>query len=53
MGLVELVELFDSYLAALGDADDGRRAHLVAARAAAERGVKLSNDLMQSLRAAD
>lgn len=45
----ELVDLFDRHLASVGDDYEGR-AHLVEARAAAERGLKLSLSLLDMLK---
>jgi len=49
----ELVALFDRHLDALSDGDSRARKHISQARAAAERGLKLSDDLIALMRTAN
>ena len=46
----QLIAVFDRRLASLSDADGGARSHILEAKAAAERGCKLSDKLMELLR---
>ena len=46
----ELVALFDRHLEALADGDSRARKHISEARAAAERGLALSHDLIALMR---
>jgi len=47
----DLVVIFDRQLGRLTDADREARSHMVRAKAAAERGLRLSQDLIEALRA--
>ena len=47
-----LIEIFDSHLAALADGDVQARIHIAEARAAAERGLRLSKELIALMRMA-
>jgi hypothetical protein len=47
---IELIALFDRRLASLPDAEDHERSHLTKAKAVAERGLKLSQELIERLR---
>jgi hypothetical protein len=49
----ELVAMLDRQLASLADADALARSHVVEARAAAERGLKLSKQLVGLLAASE
>jgi hypothetical protein len=49
----ELVGLFKWYLDALGEGDDEQRVHIADAKIAAERGFKLSSDLVALMKACD
>ena len=49
----ELVALFDRHLDALADGDSEARKHISEARAAAERGLKLSHELIALMRTAN
>jgi hypothetical protein len=46
----QLIAIFDWRLASLSDADGEVRSHILEAKAAAERGCKLSDKLMKLLR---
>ena len=46
----ELIQVFDQQLARLSDASKRERAHIADARAAAERGLRLSQQLSNMLR---
>ena len=45
----DLVAAFDQQLSALTDADSLARSHVLKGKAAAERGVKLSRNLIESI----
>lgn len=49
----ELVALFDRHFDAFADGDSRARKHISEARAAAERGLKLSHELIALIRTAD
>ena len=46
----ELIAIFDRRLASLADADNVERSCILEARAVAERGLKLSQELIERLR---
>jgi len=49
----ELVSLLDQQLANLSEGEGRARSHILEARAAAERGLKLSKQLIELLRTSD
>jgi hypothetical protein len=47
----ELIAIFDQRLASLADSENVERSHILEARTVAERGLKLSEELIERLRA--